>query len=325
PVDHPEWAIKLCFGIKVTSALRTITPWTTYMGPGMVGLLKKLVSNTPDTLVVLNEVASAVIDHPDTDVAKHLSCIIREEAQQKIPGNELAIVCASLVERDAQGVPFVQSTFNLNTPDKRLAFFEHYAKLYLRAFLTPAHKYGFAFEAHGQNTLARFDKSTGQLTGFAIRDFGGVKGHQETLQRTLNEQLDVLPDSCCIGHTLDEVYDLIYHTAIQCHMHALIRALDLHYSGAGWRVVRRELRRIVPESSGLYRFFTKTRVELKCFVTMKMQGLYRDYVYRCVPNVLLYHDEHSTMWNDTTAQDIMAMSPTNSGAAPMPVELHTAV
>jgi siderophore synthetase component len=77
--------------------------------------------------------------------------------------------------------------------------------MYLNAFLTPAYKYGFAFEAHGQNTLARFDRATGQLVGFVIRDFGGVKAHQETLQRTLGEQLDVLPNSCCIARTLDEV------------------------------------------------------------------------------------------------------------------------
>lgn len=73
-----------------------------------------------------------------------------------------------------------------------------------------------------------------------------------------------------------QVYDLIYHTAIQCHLHSLIRALDLHYNGKGWQIVRDNLCRIVPIDSGLYHFFTKPRVELKCFVKMKMQGLYRD-------------------------------------------------
>jgi siderophore synthetase component len=80
-----------------------------------------------------------------------------------------------------------------------------YATLYLKAFLTPAHKYGFAFEAHGQNTLARFDKQTGELVGFVIRDFGGLVTHQETLKRTLGEEIDVLPGSSCIADTLDKV------------------------------------------------------------------------------------------------------------------------
>ncbi|KAI9599158.1 IucC family-domain-containing protein [Syncephalis fuscata] len=308
PAEHPEWAIKLCLGIKVTSALRTITPWSTHMGPGMLKLVDKLVADNTDTLKVLKEVASAVVKHPDTDVAKHLSCIIREEAVQKTAENEQSIVCAALVERNAHGTPFVLSAFNLDTEAKCVAFFERYAALYLKAFLTPAHKYGFAFEAHGQNTLARFDKQTGELLGFAIRDFGGVKGHQETLKRTVGEELDVLPDSCCIAHTLDEVYDLIYHTAIQCHLQSLIRALDLHYSGKGWQIVRDNLCRNVPADSGLYRFFTKPRVELKCFIKMKMEGLYRDYIYLCVPNVILYRGEHDTEWEDDKVQEILSTS-----------------
>jgi siderophore synthetase component len=75
--DHPDWAIKLCLGVKVSSGTRTVTPWTTYMGPGMQNLLKKLVSDNADTVCVLNEVASAVVKHPDIYVARHLSCIIR--------------------------------------------------------------------------------------------------------------------------------------------------------------------------------------------------------------------------------------------------------
>jgi siderophore synthetase component len=124
PIEHLEWAIKLSFGIKITSALRTITPWTTYMGPGMMELLDKLVADNADILKVAKEVASAVITNPDTNVAKHLSCIIREEAIQKTGDNEHVIVCAALVERNANGVPFVVTVFNLDTEAKRVAFLE---------------------------------------------------------------------------------------------------------------------------------------------------------------------------------------------------------
>ncbi|RKP05806.1 hypothetical protein THASP1DRAFT_19309, partial [Thamnocephalis sphaerospora] len=268
--------IKLCLGVKTSSAMRTVSPWATYRGPGMVDLLEKLVANYTSTLVLLHETSSAVVANADFDDAKHLSCIIREEAAQKTTANEQVIVCAALVERDCNGVSFVQAAFGLDTAAKRLEFFERYARLYLEAFLTPAHKYGFAFEAHGQNTLARFDCATGQLVGFAVRDFSSTVAHAETLWETLGVKQDILPGASGNADTLHEVYDLIYHTTIQCHMHALIRALDLHYSGIGWRVVRRELRRAVPVDSGLYRFFTRPRVELKCFIAMKMQGLYRD-------------------------------------------------
>lgn len=62
-----------------------------------------------------------------------------------------------------------------------------------------------AFEAHGQNTMCRFDRKTGELKGFVVRDFGGVKVHNETLKKSCGVELDVLPDSCVVAHSLDEV------------------------------------------------------------------------------------------------------------------------
>ena len=37
--------------------------------------------------------------------------------------------------------------------------------------MPPMRDHGYGLEAHGQNTLARFDAS-GNLIGFAVRDFG---------------------------------------------------------------------------------------------------------------------------------------------------------
>ncbi|RKP09479.1 IucC family-domain-containing protein [Thamnocephalis sphaerospora] len=336
PIDHPEWAIKLCLGIRVTSAMRTITSWTTFMSTHMRELLDKLVSNTPETLSSLNVVGSAVVVHPDVEVSKHLSCLIREGEAQKISENEMAIACLSLVERDAQGVPFVQSAFGLDTCEKRLAFFERYAKIYLEAFMTPVHKYGFTFEAHSQNTLARFDKTTKQLTGFLVRDFGGVRCHQETLQRTLGESLNVLPGSCCVVDSLDKVYSSAHHTIIQGHMQGLIRALDLHRCGTGWRVVRSELRRVLPVDSSLYRYLSRPRVALKCFVKMRIAGMHRSVsscfdascimakpcsstlctqqIYDTVPNILLYQGAHHVAWDDVTVGRTLSREATASNS-----------
>jgi hypothetical protein len=82
------------------------------------------VAEQSGKIVLLHETSSAVVANAAFDDAKHLSCIIREEAVKKVPSNELAIVCAALVERDAHGVSFVQSAFSLDTAEKRLAFFK---------------------------------------------------------------------------------------------------------------------------------------------------------------------------------------------------------
>lgn len=80
-----------------------------------------------------------------------------------------------------------------------------YIHLALEAFLPPCIHNGVAFEAHGQNTLARFDIKTKKLLGFVIRDFGGIKVHQETLRQSCGAEIDVLPDSCVVAEDPSEV------------------------------------------------------------------------------------------------------------------------
>lgn len=65
---------------------------------------------------------------------------------------------------------------------------------------------GFAFEAHGQNTLIRLDPThPGRILGFAIRDFGGIKADPVLLKEVLDEELDVLPGSFTKANSIKEV------------------------------------------------------------------------------------------------------------------------
>jgi hypothetical protein len=43
------------------------------------------------------------------------------------------------------------------------------------------------------------------LVGFVIRDFGGIKVHQQTLKNSCGAELEVLPDSCVIAKDPNEV------------------------------------------------------------------------------------------------------------------------
>ncbi|KAJ2355890.1 hypothetical protein H4S01_006804, partial [Coemansia sp. RSA 2610] len=127
--------------------------------------------------------------------------------------------------------------------------------------------------------------------GFIVRDFGGVKVHRKTFSRSTGANIEMLPDACTDALTMYEVYDLAYHTLIQCQLHRLVRALGLHYQGNGWEIVRRSFEQRVPSVHPLRAAWYQETFDLKCFITMKLDGLYRDYVYHKVANVLFYQNE----------------------------------
>ncbi|KAJ1967742.1 hypothetical protein IWQ62_001664 [Dispira parvispora] len=294
PVKTPSLVLKLPLGLKISSALRTITPWTTYLGPGLRPVIDRLKLDR-QACVVVHETSSVVAVHDDTDVAKHLSCLIRENATELVHSSqEKVVVCAALTERSSSGqcLPHVVQVWGLKTEDQRLDFLTQYATLLLRAFLPPIIHNGFTFEAHQQNVMMRYNAYTGQIKGFMVRDFGGIKVHQTTLQRTTGLLMEAIPDGCAEAHDMLEVYTLAYHTLVQMNLHRLIRALDLHYNGKGWVLVNRLMHDMIPKDSDLYQLWlVETRVHYKCFMTMKLDGLYRDYLYVDVPNLLTYTGE----------------------------------
>ncbi|KAI8984409.1 IucC family-domain-containing protein [Mycotypha africana] len=285
-------SVKLCLGIKISSALRTVTPFTTYFGPGFSKIVPYL-NYDREVLAIERELGTISYRHEDTDIAKHCSSVIREafeyDSQYK---DDLFVPCGALVEKIQKpdtDETLVTHVWGLDTEKKRVDFLKRYVDLALRAFLPPCLENGVAFEAHGQNTLARFDRKTGQLKGFVIRDFGGVKVHNETLKRTTGYEIDVLPDSCVVANTIDEVSKLLYHTLFHCHLQRLIRVLNLHYNGVGWEIVRNRMSELVPRNHVMYSsFLEKTKVPGKCLVRMKIEELYRDVSIRYVYVLYLF-------------------------------------
>ncbi|RCH99628.1 hypothetical protein CU097_013512 [Rhizopus azygosporus] len=287
----PGLSVKLCLGVKISSAMRTVTPFTTYFGPGFSSTVVPRLTYDHDILTIERELGTITYRHADSDIAKHCSSVIREaveyDPQYK---DDLFVPCAALVEkiqRPDTDETLVTHVWNLDTKEKRREFLDRYVDFALRAFLPPCLENGVAFEAHGQNTLARFDRKTGVLKGFVIRDFGGVKVHNETLKRSAGCEIDVLPDSCVVAETVDEVAKLLYHTLFHCHLQRLIRVLDLHYSGEGWEIVRKYMTHYIPKDHIMWPMFMEPRkVPGKCLVRMKIDELYRDYIYRPVPNMI---------------------------------------
>ncbi|KAJ7177648.1 hypothetical protein C8R46DRAFT_1212395 [Mycena filopes] len=108
------------------------------------------------------------------------------------PGENI-IVVAALLKMGHAGVPAgvsaVEHVFGLDTEAKRATFLDRYAlpttsvRLACEALIPPTLHNGVVFEAHTQNSLLRFDSTTGALRGFVTMnaplgtDFKFLPGH----------------------------------------------------------------------------------------------------------------------------------------------------
>ncbi|KAJ7183177.1 hypothetical protein C8R46DRAFT_1066173, partial [Mycena filopes] len=272
PNAYHELSLKLGVGIKLTSAVRTISPASAYLGPRFSAQVVPALTMDRNIVTVARELASVVHTHPDGEIAKHCAAIIREayENTSEERGERL-IVCTSLVEKGHAGegghLYAVNRVFELDTEEKRLAWLDKFVKVFFEAFLPPVLHNGVAFEAHPQNCVARFDLKTKELLGFIIRDFGGLRVHRASLRASTGVELDFLEGHSIIAEDPDDVYARMYHTVIHNHLQQLIRVLGLHYSGKGW---------------------AKKTFPGKCFMRMRCEGMYRFHLHAPFPNLILY-------------------------------------
>ncbi|TFY82934.1 hypothetical protein EWM64_g1073 [Hericium alpestre] len=298
--------LKLGVGIKLTSAVRTISPASAYLGPRFSSQVVPVLKMDPKILTVAKELASVVHAHPDGEIAKHCSAIFREcHENTSEERGERVIVCTSLVESGHAGAPegvsSVVRVFDLDTEAKRLEWLDEFVRVYFAAFLPAMLENGVAFEAHPQNTLARFSlEAPHRLLGFIVRDFGGIRVHPPTLLATTGVTLDAALGHSIIADTLDDVYARMYHTMIHNHLQQLVRVLGLHYNSKGWDVIRSRLREVIPEGHALANAWLSEEAKTvpgKCFMRMRMVGMYRHHLHGPFPNLLHYTGEEERQAN----------------------------
>jgi len=124
-------SLKLGVGIKLTSAVRTISPASAYLGPRFSAQVVPALSFDPALLTVAKELASVVHVHADGDIAKHCAAIVREcHEHASEEHGERVVVCSALVEHGhagvERGVPTVVRVFGLDTEAKRIAWLDEY-------------------------------------------------------------------------------------------------------------------------------------------------------------------------------------------------------
>ncbi|KAF9000708.1 IucC family-domain-containing protein [Cyathus striatus] len=296
PNVYQELSLKLGVGIKLTSAVRTISPESAYFGPRFSAQVVPVLDMDPEFVTVARELASVVHTNPDGEVAKHCSAIVREafELSSEERGERL-IVCTALVESGHSGkdghLPAVVRIFELDTEEKRLEWLDKFVQVFFKAFLPPMMKNGVAFECHPQNCVARFDIKSKELKGFIIRDFGGIRVHPGTLYTTTGVKMDYVEGHSIIGSTMDDVYTRMYHTIIHNHFQQLIRVLQLHYNGRGWSLVRQRLKDFIPRDHPLYDCWLSPERKTfpgKCFLRMRVLGMYRFHLHSPFPNLIHY-------------------------------------
>jgi hypothetical protein len=103
-----EWHLKLALACTITSALRTITPWTTCVGPELSAVLSDLL---PEDTWICREVASITGAQRDYDEAKHISCILRENHEARATVMNQTLVIAAVLAETPYGETECYATF----------------------------------------------------------------------------------------------------------------------------------------------------------------------------------------------------------------------
>jgi siderophore synthetase component len=87
-----RYHLKLSLACQITSALRTITPWTALGGAEVSELLGKLL---PPDMWLFEEVAAVTGAQEDFSDAKHFSCILREDLELRANAQGESLIIAS--------------------------------------------------------------------------------------------------------------------------------------------------------------------------------------------------------------------------------------
>lgn len=116
--------------------------------------------------------------------------------------------------------------------------------------------------------------------GFAIRDYGGIRIRRPTL---VNHGIAMdweQPGGIMITDDINYIWDNFHHALMSSHVAHLVYSLRVDALD-GWGIVRDELRGLLggyAEGSlgnQLLAFLLRDKMNLKCFLRMRFQSVYR--------------------------------------------------
>lgn len=294
--------IKLPVAIRSTSAMRTISPASVENGPKISRVLREILSSKPEInhhIKLAYESCSLHVKNYQSDVAKHLAIIYRQNPVTLVQSNEMPIVLAALFEPSPlSGLPlFIEMIYETSgvTLEAAKSFFNSYCERVIKAYLDLFLIYGIALEGHQQNTIAVFLKN--EINYFIARDLGGLRLHVDTL-KDKGYSMVAYPNSATITDDRQEVVNKFLHSVIQYHLGELILLLSRHYQASEkefWQIVKQQL---MARFNNLKDQVHPTRWQqefaaifeqdwqIKGLMRMRLNDVYSNYIYLNLKNPL---------------------------------------
>lgn len=294
--------IKLPVAVQSTSAMRTITPGSVNNGPQISRIIKQILSietHLNSYIKLAYEICGLYNKNEDTDIAKHLGIIYRDNPAAFVTEHQTPMVVAALFEESPTNhVPLfieILQRANGSTLQNAIDYFEKYAQLVITAYLDLFLIYGIALEGHQQNTIAVFDDFKPSF--MIARDLGGLRIHLPTLEAQ-DYTFYPYPNSATATLDRQEVTNKFLHTVIQYHLGEIILLLTQHYKAPEnifWKIIKNhlhdrfhEIKEKVNPTRWLqeYKAILKDDWQIKSLMRMRLENVYSKYVYIDLKNPL---------------------------------------
>lgn len=221
-VDRPGRHVKTAVNVRMTSAVRTVSPAAIHNGPAVSALLTALTADIPELSVMPEVGAGAAL--VDGQPCRSLAMVLRDVPP--LGPHERALPLAALAAPStADGRPIVVELVRAGGADP-YAFVEGLAALSLPPLLRLL-EVGVALEAHGQNLLVVLRR--GRPVRLLYRDLGGVRISPARLRRHGVEAPELRGDLACDDEDVlrTKLFAAVVSTVLGELIAVLARELDL--------------------------------------------------------------------------------------------------
>lgn len=301
-VDPTQAHIKLPVAVHSTSALRVISPTSVVNSPKLSKVLKGISQSAhafTQYIKFAGDNIALQIKDEDSEVAKHLAIIYRENPLSLLEDAQLPIVVAALYENSAVSnlALFIELIHKAvgTTVIAAIAYFDNYVKIVIRGYLDLFLLYGIALEGHQQNTIAVFEN---YLPVYMIaRDLGGLRIDMPTLQ-SQGFNFVPYPNSPIIVNDSMHATNKFIHAVMQHHIGEIILLLIEHYDIAEsrcWKIVKNHIEAAFAELKDKmsherwqqeYQAILVNDWQVKGLLRMRLEGIQNQYIFINLKNPL---------------------------------------
>ncbi|HZE40331.1 MAG TPA: IucA/IucC family protein, partial [Stackebrandtia sp.] len=274
PYTQPDIHLKTAVDLRLTSAIRHVSPAAIHNGP----ILSRLVANLGiPRLEVLTERGAVAALLPDSDPSAPdlttradpaLAAIVRDSPARILADDHVALPLAALSEPDpVDGRPLVTRVVaSAGIPPAQ--WWRECVTTLLPPLLRLLADHGIAAEAHGQNTLLALHQ--GRPAAAVYRDFGGVRVWPERLAASGVDCPPLHGDLACDGpETLhSKLISMLYAVALSQLVHAMSLGFD-EAPETWWRTVA-DVSRTATADDGLRAALFAPTWPIKAYTVMRL-------------------------------------------------------